>query len=174
MPAPSAGPAAPAAKGRLHVLSCPPALCPHVEFAAAAALGVPVSARWSAQPALPGALQALLDWSGPGGTAGALASGLRRLRLLRFDVVESATSTSDAERYSWDPDLGLHHALLAASGETVLAEGPLRALLVATAGEPAALAYGLDRLLGGAWDAALEPLRVGAEGAPVSWLRRVG
>lgn len=175
MPALPASPAGgpPSAVGRLHVLACPPALCPHAEFAAAAVLGMPVSLSWTAQPALPGSLQAVLDWAGAPGTGGVLASALRRLRLARFEVLEQASAHTDAERHSWDPDLGMHRSALSAAGETVVAEGPLRALLAASS-EPGELAHGLDRLLGTAWDEALEPLRVGGEGAPVSWLRRAG
>jgi len=160
--------------GRLHVLSCPPPLCPHVEFAAAAVLATPVSLVWTAQPEVAGALQAVLDFSAPTGTVGMLAARLRRLGAVRFDAVEGPAAGVDAERYSFDPDLGLHHAGVAANGDVVVAEGPLRALLAATVGEPGALAHGLERLLGVAWDAALEPLRAGGEGAPVSWLRRTG
>lgn len=160
--------------GRVHVLSCPPALCPHAEFAVAGALGVPVSLQWSVQAAAQGCLQAMLEWRAPSGTAGGLAARLRRLGPVRFDVVEGPLAGADAERYSFDPDLGLHRAALAANGDVVVGEGPLRSLLDAARAEPGALVQGLERLLGSAWDSALEPLRVGGEGAAVSWLRRTG
>ncbi len=159
---------------RLHVLSCPPAMCPHVEFAVAAVLETPVSLTWTAQPALPGLLQAVLEVAAAPGTAGALATRLRRLGPVRFEVVEGPAPGVDAERYSGDPDLGLHRAALAANGDVVVSEGQLRSLLAAAAGEATVLVHGLERLLGTAWDGALEPLRVGGEGAPVSWLRRTG
>ena len=160
--------------GRLVVLSCPPAICPHAEFAVAAALACPVSLVWADQPALPGTLQATLAFAAAPGTAALLAAGLRRLGPLRFEVVEGPGGTDgDAERYSYDADLGLHRTALSASGEVVVREGQLAALLASARGEHE-LAQGLRRLLGTAWDEALEPLRIGGEGAPVSWLRRTG
>ena len=37
-----------------------------------------------------------------------------------------------------------------------------------------AFAHSLDQLLGAAWDDALEPFRRAGDGAPVTWLHRVG
>jgi len=174
---PSGGPGR-TVPGRLVVLSCPPALCPHVEFAVAGALGCPVSLTWTGQPALPGALQAALEVAVPPGTAAVLVARLRRLGPVRFEVVEGPSGGTDAERYAYDPDLGLHRAPLAANGDVVVGEGPLRALLAGALGDgdraDLSLAVGLERLLGVAWDAALDPLRAGGDGAPVSWLRATG
>ena len=55
--------------GVLYVHSCPPALCPHVEWAVAAELGVRVRLDWTAQPAAPGALRTEVGWRGRPGTA---------------------------------------------------------------------------------------------------------
>src|SRR3954468_3408807 len=74
------------ARGVFYVHSAPPALCPHVEWAVAGVLGVPVSLRWSAQPAAPGALRAELSWEGRPGSAAGIASALRSWKLLRFEV----------------------------------------------------------------------------------------
>lgn len=170
---------------RLVVLSCPPALCPHVEFAVASVLGAPVALRWTAQPALPGTLTAAADVAGAPGLASRLAGRLRALGPVRFEVADEAVPgcpatgrASDPERYSYTPDLGLFQTSLSASGDVMVGEGPLRALLEASSDRPggggAELAHGLQRLLGTAWDAELEPLRHGGAGAPVSWLRRTG
>jgi hypothetical protein len=159
--------------GVLAVLACPPPLCPHVEFAAGAVLGEPVSLSWTAQVARPGTLLAALEWRAGPGTAGQLAARLRRLGPVAFEVTEGPSCGCDAERYSYTATLGLHRAAIAANGDVVVAEGPLRDLLARTA-EPTALAHGLERLLGSAWDEELEPLRRGGHGAPVTWLRRTG
>src|SRR3954452_14240894 len=63
--------------GVLYVHSCPPALCPHVEWAVAAELGVRVRLDWTAQPAAPGALRTEVGWRGRPGTAGGVAGGPR-------------------------------------------------------------------------------------------------
>ena len=52
------------AQGVLHVHSAPPALCPHIEWAVAGILGVPVDLPWVSQPAAPGTLRAELTWEG--------------------------------------------------------------------------------------------------------------
>jgi len=165
-----------AVPARLSVLSCPPPLCPHLEFAVAAELEHPVSLRWSAQPADPGALTAAVDLAGPAGLAGRLAAKLRALGPVRYDISEGPTMAAEAERYSYTPDLGLFRASLAANGDVVVAEGQLRGLLAAShdAGGAGRLVHGLERLLGTAWDEELEPLRQGGSGAPISWLRRTG
>ena len=158
--------------GVLAVLACPPALCPHLEFAAAAVLKAPVSLGWDAQPAAAGMLHTRLEWFGRAGTAGRLAGRLRGLGVVRYDVVEGPSPGCDPERYSYHPTLGLFRASIGADGGIVVGEGPLRALLEHERGQ--ALAQGLQRLLGTAWDEALEPLRRGGDGAPVTLLSRTG
>lgn len=159
--------------GVLAVLACPPALCPHLEFAAAAVLSAPVSLSWSAQPALPGQLRATLEWQARRGTAGRLASRLRGLGTVSFDVVEGPSPGCDSERYSYDPALGLFRASIAADGGIVVREEALQALL-AQGSNGQDLARELRGLLGTAWDEALEPLRQGADGGPVTFLSQVG
>lgn len=165
------------ASARLSVLACPAPLCPHLEFAVAAVLGAPVALRWVEQPAMPGMLTATAELRDAPGLGGRLAGRLRTLGPVRFEVFENAGVGVDAERHSFSPDLGLFRATLSANGDVVVAEGQLRQLLEASGRAVAAdttLAHGVERLLGTAWDAELEPLRRGGDGAPVCWLRRVG
>jgi hypothetical protein len=60
-----------------------------------------------------------------------------------------------------------------ANGDIVVAEDQLRSL-AATARNAESYAHQLDQLLGAPWDEALEPFRRAADGAPVTWLHRVG
>lgn len=162
--------------GQLAILACPPALCPHVEFAVASVVGVPVSLEWAPQPARIGSVCASLEWRGAAGTAGRLASRLATINGLYFDVVEAATPGCDPERYCGVPELGLHRASLAANGDVVVHEGQLLTLLARTAGPAGApgLPAAIRELLGTAWDEVLEPLRSGGSGGPVTYLRRTG
>lgn len=157
--------------GVLYVHSCPPALCPHVEWAVAAELGVRVSLPWSAQPASPGLLRAESGWRGRPGTAGRLAAALRGWTVLRYEVTEEASPGLDGERYAVTPTLGVFRATMSANGDVLVGEDRLRALLATATGPQ--LAQGLDGLLGSAWDAELEPFREAGEGAPVTWLHQV-
>lgn len=159
-----------AARGVLYVHSAPPALCPHVEWAIAGVLGVPVSLSWTDQPAAPGAMRAELHWEGPPGTAAEFASALRGWQRLRFEVTEDATPGCDGVRYSGTPTLGLFSAVIGASGDVLVPENRLRAAMQAAAEGRVVLESEIDRLLGRPWDDELEPFRHAGDGAPVRWL----
>jgi hypothetical protein len=158
--------------GVLFVHSCPPALCPHVEWAVAAELGTRVRLTWTEQPCSPGTLRAETGWRGLPGTAGRLAAALRGWTVLRFEVTEEPSRGLDGERYSATPDLGTWRGTVGATGDVQVGEDRIRELLATTSGPQ--LAQALDRVLGSAWDAELEPFREAGEGAPVTWLHQVG
>ncbi len=174
-------------RGVLHVHSAPPALSPHVEWAVAGLLGVPVGMPWVNQPAAPGMMRAELDWQGPPGTAGEITSALAGWNRLRFEVTEEASPGCDALRFSYTPALGVFSAVTMANGDILVPENRLRAAMT-VAGAPssvARLAHGeqdaasaleeeLSRLLGEPWDCELEPFRCAADGAPVRWLHATG
>jgi hypothetical protein len=180
-------------RGVLHVHSAPPALCPHVEWAVAEVLGLPVSLPWVNQPAAPGMLRAELDWQGRPGMAGSITSGLAGWNRLRFEVTEEASPGCDALRFSYTPDLGVFSAVTMANGDVLVPESRLRAAMTVAAAaasgvvrlagghgladrpEPASsLEEELARLLGEPWDDELEPFRCAADGAPVRWLHATG
>jgi hypothetical protein len=74
--------------GVLQIHSAPPAMCPHIEWAAAGVLGVAVSLPWVGQPAAPGSMRAELSWQGRAGTAAGIVSALSGWNRLRFEVTE--------------------------------------------------------------------------------------
>ncbi len=156
-------------RGVLYVHSCPPAVCPHVEWAVSRVLGVPVRLEWTAQPADPSTQRAESAWQGSPGTCARLAGALRQWSMLRFEVTEDASVGLDAERIAYLPGRGVFRTAVSASGDIVVGEGRLRALLAGAAG-PDALRHGLNDLLGTAWDSELEPYREAGDGAPVTWL----
>ena len=132
---------------------------------------MPASLRWTDQPAAPGSLRAETCWRGRAGTAGRLAAALRGWRVLRFEVTELPSPGYDGERWMVTPSLGVFRSATSANGDLVVGEDRLRALLAGATGPQ--LTYGLDALLGGAWDDELEPFRVAADGGSVSWLHQV-
>src|SRR5580658_8139570 len=145
------------ATGVLYVHSAPPALCPHVEWAVAGIVGAPVGMPWVGQPAAPGALRAELSWQARPGTAGAIASALAGWNRLRFEVTEDASPGCDGVRYCYTPELGTFTGVTGAGGDVMITENRLRAALsLAEAGE-VDLEDQVTRLLGTAWDDALEP-----------------
>src|ERR1700749_5067459 len=154
------------AQGVLHVLSAPPALCPHVEWAVAGILGVPVDLPWTGQPASPGSLRTELTWEGRPGSAGAIPSALAGWNRLRFEVTEEASPGCDGGRYSYTPNLGIFSAVTSANGDILVPENRLRAALTIPASAPSVLDAELERLLGTVWDNELEPFRRASDGAP--------
>ncbi|HZN17131.1 MAG TPA: DUF3145 domain-containing protein [Micromonosporaceae bacterium] len=160
-------------RGVLYVHSAPLAVCSHVEWAVARVLGAPASLEWTPQPAEPSAWRAECTWAGRPGTGADLAAGLRQWPMLRFEVTEEPSPGVDGERFMHVPGRGLFRATMSANGDLLLAEDLLRTLMTA-ARSPEGLAHALDRALGTAWDTELEPYRHAGEGAPASYLTRVG
>lgn len=163
----------PATRGVVYLHCCPSAVAPHVEWALAGVLGRPVRLQWSAQPAAPSHLRAEAVWTGPVGSAAALAASLRAWPMLVFEITEDGTSMSDGERLAYVPGRGFHRSVIAANGDVVVSEERLRGL-AARARTADELRHGLAELLGAAWDAELEPYRQGGDGAPVTLLHQVG
>ena len=179
-------------RGVLQVHSAPPALSPHIEWAAAGIFGVPVKLHWIDQPAAPGSVRTELAWQGRPGLSSEIASALATWKLLRFEVTEEASPGCDAMRYSCTPALGMFAATLSANGDIMISENRLRAALTLAANSAStgaglrelhgprhpALGGSLDAelalLLGDAWDAELEPFRHASAGAPVRWLHATG
>lgn len=160
--------------GVLQVHSAPPALCPHIEWAVAGAVGTAVSMPWVSQPAAPGSVRAELTWRGRPGTAGAITSALAGWNRLRFEVTEESSPGCDAVRYSYTPELGTFSAVTSANGDILVPENRLRAALTMASTGASAIEAQLERLLGTAWDNELEPFRRASDGAPVRWLNATG
>src|SRR5216683_2402251 len=121
------------AHGVIYVHSAPPALCPHIEWAVAGVVGVPVSMPWVSQPADPGSLRAELTWQARPGTASAITSALAGWNRLRFEVTEEASPGCDGVRYSYTPDLGTFSAVTSANGDILIPESRLRAAMTVAA-----------------------------------------
>jgi hypothetical protein len=148
-------------------------VCAHIEWAVARVLGVPVRMQWSSQPVDGSTLRSECQWTGKVGTAGELASALKAWSMIRFEVTEDASEGVDGERIAYLPGRGIHRSTMSANGDLLVSEDRLRTLLAnASTGE--ALAHGLEKLLGAAWDAELEPYRYAGDGAPVTRLYQVG
>jgi len=166
-------------RGVLHVHSAPSALCPHIEWAVAGIMGMPVNMSWASQPAAPGTLRAELNWTARAGTSAAITSALAGWHKLRFEVTEEASPGCDAVRYSYTPARGTFSCVTSATGDVLIPEDRLRAAIARAAcpapGRPAgSLEAELAGLMGQAWDEELEPFRCAADGAPVRWLHATG
>ena len=160
-------------RGVVFVHSCPRALASHVEWALADILGSRVDLHWTGQPMLAGTVRTDLSWSGPVGTAARIVSSLRGWGRLRFEVTEEPTATSEGERYSVTPTLGVYRAQIGPNGDVVVSEGRLRAAIARAQEIEEPVEDEIDILLGGPSDTELEAFRVAGEGSPVRWLHQV-
>lgn len=163
-----------ATRGVVFIHAAPTALCPHITWAIEAVLGQSVTFDWVAQPIAPRLRRSELSWTGLVGTGAALASALRGWDGLRYEVTEEPSAVTDGSRWSYTPNLGIHHTMTSVSGDAVIQEDRLRDALARTAGDVCALQDEIDHLLGVPWDEELEPFRYAGEGAPVRWLHKVG
>ncbi len=142
--------------GVLQVHSAPPALCPHIEWAVAGVLGVPVDLAWVSQPAAPGAVRGRAQLAGAAGHGRLITSALAGWNRLRFEVTEEASPGCDAVRYSYTPALGTFSAVTGANGDILIPENRLLAAMTVAAASQSGLQVAaattlegeLDRLLG--------------------------
>jgi len=160
-------------RGVVYIHSSPLAVCAHVEWAVARVLGAPCSLDWRPQPVEPATRRTESTWTGRTGTGAELAAALRQWPMVRFEVTEEPSPGVDGERFMHVPGLGLFRAPISVSGDILVTEHRLRALIASTHG-PEGLAHAIDRALGTAWDEELEPYRYAGDGAPVNYLTRVG
>ena len=93
--------------------------------------------------------------------------------MIRFEVTEEPSAGFDGERFMHVPGRGLFRGTMGASGDIQLGEDRLR-VIMESARAPEALSHALEKALGTAWDAELEPYRYAGDGAPVTLLTRVG
>jgi len=160
-------------RGVLYIHSAPSALCPHIEWAVGGVFGMPVHLCWTSQPIERAAYRCEYSWTGPVGTGARLASALRGWQKVRFEVTEEATATSESERYSYTPTLGVFHAVTGPHGDILVPEDRIRSAMAASAASGPDLRAAMDQLLGQPWDEELEPFRHAGDGAPVRWLHEV-
>jgi len=158
-----------ATTGVVYLHASPAAVCPHVEWALSSTLGAGANLKWTPQPAMPGQMRAVTNWTGPVGTGARLANALRQWSVLRFEVTEDPSPGVDGQRFCHTPQLGLWSGAMSANGDIMVGEMRLRTLMSAGADT---LAAELDTVLGTAWDEALEPYRDGGDAGEVSWLNR--
>lgn len=163
-----------ATRGMVFIHSASAALCPHVEWALSSALGSRTSLEWTPQTAEPGKRRAEMSWSAEVGTGAFLASALRGLEQLRFEVTEEPSPAADGQRFAYTPSLGAFSATIGIHGDILVPEDRLKHAVATDAlgGEP--IFKALEKLLGVPWDDELEVFRHAGEDAPVRWLHQVG
>ena len=126
----------------------------------------PIVARLARQPTI------IVPCAGRPGTAAEFATALRAWPMLRFEVTEEPSPGFDGERYMHVPGRGVFRAAMSVTGGLMLTEDQVHSALAAARGAEG-VTHALQRLLGTAWDAELEPYRHAGEGAPATRLTQV-
>ncbi|WP_018024519.1 DUF3145 family protein [Corynebacterium ulceribovis] len=174
--------------GRVWIHSAPAALCPHIEWAFAAANinAGSVNARdrrvrpaWGHQVAAPTGASGTSSTSGTSGAphyccevelqcsaeaVRGLVANLMRWEMLTFEVGIDAPSNGMGQRICVTPELGYFEGATDEVGNLQVGEMQLRSIMSAHGHDAAAMSTAIDAALGGPWDRALEPLRMGAAG----------
>jgi hypothetical protein len=163
-----------ASRGVIYVHSAPAAVCPHVEWALAGVLGMPIAVEWTRQPAAPGTYRAEVSWTGDAGNGSRLASALRGWAHVRYEITEEPSPGVEGARYAYTPGLGVYHAVTGPHGDVLVPEERIKGAIARTMLGQGDLHDELDLLLGKPWDDELEPFRRAGESATVRWLHRVG
>jgi len=135
--------------------------------------GTPVRVDWIPQPIERACYRTEYSWTGPAGTAARLASALKGWQRVRFEVTEEPTSSTEGERYSYTPALGIFYAVTGLHGDILIPEDRIKHAMAMSALGGWDLSDALSALLGRAWDEELEPFRYAGDGAPVRWLHKV-
>ena len=164
--------------GRVWIHSAPAALCPHIEWAFAAANIT--AGGFGDRRIRPAWAHQLANGSSHGGTAGGAAvaayccevelacpeSAIRKLvaDLMRWENLAFEIAIDASLRICVTPELGYFEAATDEAGNIQVGEMQLRAIMAQHAGDAEALTSAIDAALGGPWDKALEPLRMGAAG----------
>lgn len=161
------------ATGVVLLHSCPRAVAPHLVWSLSSVFGGRIEPDWQPQELVPGALRAEIVWTAPRGTGARIASALRAFGQVRSEVTEDARPGRLGERFAMTPSLGLFRADIGEHGDVLIPEERLRSALSRTDGGHG-LAGELERLLGSAWDAELEPFRCTHADGRVRLLHEVG
>ena len=155
----------PSLAGDLRIYSAPKALLRHIQWSLNESLGYPVELTWEAQHLAPGALATQLQWRELKPVASKIASTLKSWHYLRFEVREFSSIGGEGVLYRCTPQLGLHQAVTASTGDVMVHENRLMTALENSRSYEA-LRDNLSGALGIAWDLELESYRrgVGSEG----------
>ena len=161
------------ARGTLMVHACTRAMTTPLEWVLADVIGQPVALEWNVQPIAPSMMRTEYQWSGEVGSAARLASGLRSLPHVRFEITEHTQVAGCDQRISFTPTLGIFRADIDVNGDILINEQRIRHAVENESLQGISLQSAIDAMLGTAWDAELEPFRIAADSNSVRWVHKV-
>ena len=144
--------------GDLHIYSAPRALLRHIQWSLNSIFDSLVTIEWVNQPLLAGASAMSIEWKSGKEHASKIASTLKSWHFIRFEVREYPIGGGEGVLYRCTPDLGLHQAVTASTGDVMIHENRIRTLMD-THVTNETLRDALDGALGQKWDEELECYR---------------
>jgi hypothetical protein len=142
--------------GFLVIHSAPAALRPHIEWGLQSIVGNWLSLEWNSQPKATGTFRTTVEFRDRKGTAAKITTALKAWHYLRFEVREE--SEMGGEFFRFVPELGLHRSTINEFGSISVSEELLIQSLKKSFDEDS-LREEIERVLGTAWELALEPFR---------------
>jgi len=111
--------------GDLRIYSAPKALLRHIEWSLNTIFEEHVTIEWMTQPLSAGTYACEINWRARKPRASKIASTLKSWHFIRFDVREFPTEGGEGVLYRCTPDLGLHQAVTASTGDVMIHENRL-------------------------------------------------
>jgi len=158
----SHGSTLPTLSGDLRIYSAPRALTRHINWSLNQVFGTPIELEWRQQRLAVGALATQYQWRSGENLASKIASTLKSWHYLRFEVREFPTEGGEGVLYRCTPELGLHQAVTASTGDIMIHENRLMTAMQSHRSYES-LRESLAAILGVAWDVELERYRLGSE-----------
>lgn len=141
--------------GDLRIYSAPRALIRHIQWSLNQIFGVPLELEWQPQRLAAGTFATEYQWRDSKPAASIIASTLKSWHYLRFEVREFSTSPGEGVLYRCTPELGLHQAVTASTGDIMIHENRIMTSLTNQQSYES-LRESLESALGVAWDQELE------------------
>jgi len=146
--------------GDLRIYSAPKALLRHIQWSLNAIFDEKIKMEWVAQPLAAGTFACEVQWRSNKEYASKIAATLKSWHFIRFEVREFPTEGGEGVLYRCTPELGLHQAVTASTGDVMIHENRIMTILSNSKGFET-LREGLHEALGIAWDGELECYRRG-------------
>jgi hypothetical protein len=161
------------AHGTLIVHASTKAMTAPIEWVLSDLSKTPVKLDWHMQTISPSMVRASYEWTGQEGMASKIATGLRNIPHIRFEVTEMSAGPDFNQRFCFTPTLGIFRADVNVHGDIVVNEQRLRHLMETNRADFAQLQNSIDELLGTSWDVELEPFRVAMDSDVVRIAHRI-
>ncbi len=143
----------------LYIHAVQQAMLPHLAWVLKDVLNQQPKISWQAQEHMQGFVCARLTWQAKAGTVALLASALRQIPNIWFEISEEGSRQDLPGWFMYTPRLGIFYSATDHAGNFLINEDRVRAAYEKSLGDPDILLKQFSLALGEAWNDELEPLR---------------